>query len=243
MPCGKEECAVEDEQANRIQQDGEPREALHTVVLGRAALDGHIRLEPLAVAKRVAGESIKGHVGDEWVREEAELQQERHRRLEQRRDREAARAEQAKRDCEHNECCGRPRQQHVDSKRGAIAAHTKALEHSADAVDAEAHADRKGGEQLLDGGWQLDLVDAVNLGGEHVEADQDLELDVRCERPPCDAQLGLEGVGSAHAEASEDRNGQHGRTQEHADGKEDGVAGRVAALGATRLRRGRRRQV
>ena len=49
-----EQTGVEHEQADGIETDGDPRERLGIVVLGRAALDGDVRLEPLAVCELMA---------------------------------------------------------------------------------------------------------------------------------------------------------------------------------------------
>jgi hypothetical protein len=58
LACGEEQRRIHKEQADRVNQDGHPREGDCPVVLVRAALDGYIGLEPFAVGEWVARESV-----------------------------------------------------------------------------------------------------------------------------------------------------------------------------------------
>ena len=68
LACGEEQCSVEHEQANRVQEYGRPREGLCIIMLVSAALDGDVSLEPLAADELVARKSIYTAHGEDMVK-------------------------------------------------------------------------------------------------------------------------------------------------------------------------------
>jgi hypothetical protein len=105
------------------------------------------------------------------------------------------------------------------------------------ATHAYADANGKDSEKLLHLRWQLDLVNDVHLGGDHVEGDQDLELFIQRKLEPRVAQL----LPASHRQAAV-HSGEHERGDCHADQdakrEEDGVARRIVtdlARGMVRL--------
>ena len=178
----KEERGVGGEEAKRVDGDGNPREGLGILMPSGATHDGNVGLEELGVFKRVAREGLEGNIGHERVSEEGQLQQVGRHHHEKRRGCAhlgcAQHTEQTDQDDEERDD-GRHR--HVHGEQGRVAAHVEALEDDAHTTDAKAHTNREGVEQVLDLHGQLDLVHHTNLGGDHVEREQDLELDMRCE--------------------------------------------------------------
>ena len=56
--CSKEQCTVESQQADRVHQDGDPREIACFLVLVSVTLDAHVCFEKLAVSEVVAREGV-----------------------------------------------------------------------------------------------------------------------------------------------------------------------------------------
>ena len=190
----QEERGVHNEQADGVDDDTYPRERLGAVVLVGVTPDRDVGLEPLALGELVAREGVEGDVGDERVDEKEQLQQVGRRRLDQCSRRALARCEpaaQASQPNEYDEQRDRGRRQHMEDERGYVASHVEALEHRIDPGDPKADTDGEGGEQALHVGRQLDLVHVVDLGGDQVEAEEDLQLDVWRERAPRRAALRL----------------------------------------------------
>jgi len=88
-------------------------------------------------------------------------------------------------------------------------------------------------EQLLDTSRQLNLIDLRNCRGDHVETDSDLELNVRCKRPPRVLQLPLmlvrQNEGLPRNDQKQDEDHEHYIAKRLIDGFARGVAA-LAAL-------------
>ena len=84
VACLVEQRGIDSKQADRVQQDGEPRDVAHLLVLGGAALDARVRLEPPALGEGMTREGIERDLGHHRIRNEEELQQVGRDRLEQR---------------------------------------------------------------------------------------------------------------------------------------------------------------
>ena len=132
------------------------------------ATDSHICLEPLALGELVAREGVEGEIGDEWVGDEGQFQERRHRRFEEGCCRAVRRAEHAACSYEQDEQRKDEWCDHVEGERGDVAAHVEALEYTAHAIDAKGHANCEDAEHLPHLRWHLDLIDFAHLGRDHV---------------------------------------------------------------------------
>ena len=74
LASGKKQPTNNGEQANWIENDGDPCKPDHLIMLSCAALNRDVRLEPIALGERVACKGFKSEVGHEWVGKEDELQ-------------------------------------------------------------------------------------------------------------------------------------------------------------------------
>ena len=82
---------------------------------------------------------------------------------------------------EHDEYDEHDGRNHPEDETGKIAAEPDARERSDDGVEAQGDTNREDVEQLPYRMRHLHLVDALSLGRNHKEADDDLQLDMQIE--------------------------------------------------------------
>ena len=143
MARSEEQHCVDDEQADWIDEDGCPRERERIVMRLSIALDGHIRLEPLALCELVARECFKGHVCNKRVRKEGELQEGGSSLFQPCPCCICSVATYTDEGNQHYERCQGDGCHHVQEECIDIATHIQALEYAADARKTQAHSDRE----------------------------------------------------------------------------------------------------
>ena len=148
-------------------------------MIRRAALDTHVDAQPLALLKLVEREGLEGVPSDDRIDEEKPPQREGRRQEEHRPRTHGLSLPAEPRGCApHNEHHDDERHAYPEAHLWRVAGKSEAAERRdlEAEVDAERDSDRHALEESRHFVGQMHLVDGANLAGDHVEADEDLEL-------------------------------------------------------------------